>query len=152
MKYKQTIIPSVTISANKNLANYIKSYYSQNLQGRSVVNKSIGITINFTSVGKNELSYGRALYAKKAAIVQCLYQLMEVAEYSNFGNRKPTDKKNVIGYLNFKGKARINGKIEYVRIAVLFKTDGKAYYNHEINIIKKVNGPGFEDSTSNTDH
>ena len=139
-KYKQTEIPKVTIIENRDLGKYMSKFYAENLQGKSVVNKDLGMTITFTSVGKNEISYGRALYAKKAAIITCLEKLMEVAEYNNFGERKETDKKNIIGYLNFKAKVLINDKLENVRITVQFKKDGKMYfkpyYNHEINIKK----------------
>jgi len=62
---------------------------------------------------------------------------MEVAEYNNFGERKSTDKPSVHGYFNFKAKVIINGKLEHVRISVLFKNN-KAYYNHEVNIIKQT--------------
>ncbi len=135
-KYKQTYIPSVNILTHKDLREYVKNEYTKHIQGKIIVNKHIGLTIYFGSDGKNELSYGRAIYAKKAALVQCLPQLLEVAEYNNFGPRKVTDEKNVFGYANFKAKVKINNIIEHVRITVRVKANGKAYYCHEINIIK----------------
>ncbi len=137
-KYKQTEIPSVNVQIHENLSSYIRLYYHKHLQGKTVINKHLRMPIFFGAIGKNELSFGRALYAKKAAIVQCLESLMEVAEYNNFGERKPTDKPSIHGYFNFKAKVIINGKLEHVRISVLFKNN-KAYYNHEINLIKKNN-------------
>jgi len=134
-KYKQTVIPSVSIEAYTDLSAYIRNYYLEHLQGKTVINQHLQMPIFFGSVGKNELSYGRALYAKKASVVQCLETLMEMAEYNNFGERKPTDKPSVHGYFNFKAKVYIDGKLEHVRISVLFKNN-KAYYNHEINIAK----------------
>jgi len=134
-KYKQTVIPSVTIEAYTDLSTYIRNHYLEHLQGKTVINQHLQMPIFFGAVGKSELSYGRALYAKKAAVVQRLETLMEVAEYSNFGERKPTDKPSVHGYFNFKAKVFIDGKLEHVRVSVLFKNN-KAYYNHEINIIK----------------
>ncbi|MCL2417142.1 MAG: hypothetical protein FWD02_04320 [Bacteroidales bacterium] len=49
--------------------------------------------------------------------------------------RKPNDKTNVVGFMNFKGKVRINGTIQNVRLSVMLRTDGKFFYNHEVNII-----------------
>jgi hypothetical protein len=135
-KYKQTEIPKITITDKKDLVKVVKEYYSANLQGKTVVNKDLEMTIHFTSIGKGELAYGKALHAKKVAVIKCLEKLMEVAEYNNFGERKETDKKNVVGFLNFKAKVEIDGVIENVRISVLLKKDGRAYYNHEVNIKK----------------
>jgi len=135
-KYKQTEIPEVNIIEPKNRIKFIKDFYAKNLQGKMVVNKDILLTIRFTSMGKFELAYGRAPYANKIAVLQCIDKLLEVAEYSNFGQRKETDKQNVLGYFNFKAKVKINGKKEHVRISVVLKKDGKAYYNHEVNAIK----------------
>ena len=36
----------------------------------------------------------------------------------------------------FNAKVRIDGKIEHIHIAVIVKTNGKAYYSHEVNIKK----------------
>ena len=137
-KYKQTVVPQVSTEEvdYRNRVKSIKDFYTENLYGKSVVNKDLGITIHFNSIGKNELAYGRALYAKKVAILKCLFELLEVAEYNNFGRKKDTDKETVLGYLNFKAKVIINDKIENVRINVLLKKNGKAYYNHEVNIKK----------------
>ena len=137
-KYKQTVIPSVNEPMVKHLGKYVKSYYEENIQGHSVINEHLGITVSFTSVGKGKIAYGgKKLYVKKVAVVQCLLELMRVATYNNFGIRKPDDKSNVVGFLNFKGKVRINGKIENVRLSVMLRTDGKFFYNHEVNIIPK---------------
>ena len=46
-KYKQTVIPSVKIIQKKNLSAYIRKEYSENVQGKTVVNKHIGLTIFF---------------------------------------------------------------------------------------------------------
>ena len=135
-KYKQTEIPTITITDKKDLVKAVKDYYTENIQGKIVVNKALGIPIHFASDGKWELAYGRRLYAKKVAILKCLPELVEIAEYNNFGQRKETDKKSVIGYLNFKAKVKMNDKIEHVRISIVFKTNGKYYYNHEVNTKK----------------
>lgn len=136
MKYKQTIIPSVKSSYSENNSAFIKKFYAENLQGKKVKNKHLGIDIYFTNKGKSELAHGRATYKKKVAVMKGLLKILEVAEYNNFGQRKSTDKQNVLGYYNFKAKVNIDDKIENVRISILITTDLKAYYNHEVNIIK----------------
>jgi hypothetical protein len=139
-KYKQTHIPKVSTEGidYRDRAKFIKDFYAKNLYGKSVVNKDLGITIHFNSIGRNELAYGRALYVKKVAILKCLLELLEVAEYNNFGRKKDTDKETVLGYLNFKAKVIIDDKMENVRINILLKKNGKAYYNHEVNIKNKT--------------
>ena len=124
-KYKQIEIPCVNIIEPENRVKFIKNFYSENLQGKMVINKDILLTIRFTSIGKYELAYARAPYAKKIAVLQCLEKLLEVAEYNNFGQRKETDKQNVLGYFNFKAKVKIEGKLENVRISVVLKKMGK---------------------------
>jgi len=135
-KYKQTEIPCVSIVRKGDLAQYVKQYYKKNLQGKTVINKHLNVRILFTSLGQGKVAYGGRKTMKKAAIIQCLDKLMEIAEYNNFGVRKPTDPQSVLGYLNFKAKIKINGIVEYVRITVLIKKNGKMYYNHEINLVK----------------
>jgi len=135
-KYKQTVIPSVVVAKKKDLAQYVKRYYKENLQGKTVVNKHLNVRISFTSFGQGKIAYGGRKTMRKAAIVQCLDTLVEVAQYNNFGIRKPNDPPSVLGYLNFKAKMKVNGIIEHVRISVLLKKTGKLYYNHEINFIK----------------
>lgn len=143
MKYKQTLIPSVTTNPKENNIAFVKDYYSKKLQGKTVRNKHLGIDIRFNATGKGELAFGRAIHKKKTAVLKCLYQLLEVAEYNNFGQRKATDINSVLGYYNFKAKIKIDGKTEYVRISVLITTDLKAYYNHEVNIIKNRRNSGI---------
>lgn len=73
---------------------------------------------------------------KKVAVLQCLDKLAEVAEFNNFGNRKNKDSQVIKGYLNFKAKVFIDGKLEIVRLSFVVQHDGKFYYNHEVSIIK----------------
>ena len=68
--------------------------------------------------------------------MRILPELVEYALYNNFGKRKLTDNDEVLGYLNFKGRCRINGKTENLRIAVQFQRQAKFYYNIEVNIEK----------------
>jgi len=65
------------------------------------------------------------------------YDLIKYAEYNNFGNRKRNDTRHILGYLNFKVKAKINNQYKFLRITVIIANTGKFYYHHEINIYKK---------------
>lgn len=62
---------------------------------------------------------------------------MQLAEYNNFGKPKPNDPKTLQGYLNFKVKCKVDRVIKTYRITVLLYKNNKAFYNHEMNIIKK---------------
>ena len=76
------------------------------------------------------------MYLEKAETVKMILDLVRVAKYNNWGSPKITDKKYVVGYLNFKAKGKIDGKVFNFRIAIQLRKDGNLYYNHEINIIK----------------
>jgi hypothetical protein len=110
-----------------------KEYYKKHLQGKTVTNKDKNIDVQFTSDGLGKIYRGATINAEKASIVQILDELVENAEYNNFGERKETDKKNILGFLNFKAKAKIGNKTCNVRISVKCKTDGNTYYSHNIN-------------------
>ena len=101
-----------------------------------IVNKDLGITIEFSNTNARKASFGGAMYLKKMVAINDLPLLLRVAEYSNFGERKETDNPEVIGFLNFKAKMVIEGKNEYVRIDVQFCRGGKFFYNAEINKIE----------------
>ncbi len=130
-------IPSVTsIWGNvktKDLRNAVVKYFQEHYKNKEVFNKDIGITIKISIKSGRKTAYGEAMYPKKAELVRILPELIEIAEYNNFGNRKPTDSKDIIGYLNFKSKCYLDGKLEHVRIAVQFQRGGKFYYNIEVN-------------------
>jgi hypothetical protein len=49
------------------------------------------------------------------------------------GGRKPTDGNFVIGYLNFKAKVRIDGKLEHVHLIIRVRNTGKFHYSMEVN-------------------
>lgn len=115
------------------LRGLIKEYYKTNLQGKSVLNQDRRIWIQFTSDGLGKLYRGSTMNPIKASAIKILDKIVEQAIYSNFGERKTTDKQNVIGFLNFKSKAIIGGILYHFRVSIKFKTDGKAYYSHTIN-------------------
>jgi hypothetical protein len=135
-KYKQTFVPealSFPVKTEQELKQAIKSFYKEHIQGQTILNKDVGIKIRFTSDGLGKMSEARRIGRVNAAAVQILMSMLENAEYSNMGQRKATDKENVLGYLNFKAKVKIDDKVYHFRMAVKLKTDMKAYYNHTVN-------------------
>lgn len=139
-KYKQKVIPSVTTPKSWEGLNIrdtrlkIKEYYQNNIQGKSVVNKHLGLKIIFTAQGKGKLSRGGSIYPNKAVATMILLKLLENAEYSNFSKPKNTDPNTMVGYFNFKAKAYIDGVLKHFRIATIFyQEQGKLFYNLELN-------------------
>ena len=106
------------------------------LAGKKVENADTGITVEFSVTNARKLARGGAIYLKKASLVDILPELVSVAEYSNFGQRKETDNPEVLGFLNFKAKCLINGNTEHVRLSVQFCRRSRFFYNVEVNKIK----------------
>jgi len=142
-KYIQHIIPETKSIWNNitNIADVRKAvyeYYRLNIMGETIINKDKGHKILFTNKpGGRKIAFGGSFYKQKAEAVKIITGLMKEAKYNNWGSPKKTDKKYVIGYLNYKAIGKIDGKIYYFRIAVQLRKDGNMYYNHEINIMKK---------------
>lgn len=137
-KVVEIIISEKIKSAKRSeLPKLAKEYYIDYVSGKSIINAHKGFKISFTGQGQNKIAHGSALYAKKVATIKYLPEILENAVYSNFSHRKAKDPKELIGYLNFKGKCKIDGRIEYLRLACLFYSATKIFFNHEINIIKK---------------
>lgn len=118
------------------LRRYVLDYYKNNLKGKEVINLDTGITIHFSMTSGRKTAMGEAMYQKKAEMVRILPELVKYALYNNFGKRKPDENEEIIGYLNFKGRCKLDGKIQNVRIAVQFQRSAKFYYNIEVNMIK----------------
>lgn len=137
-KYKQKVVPETSYFTAKSmkLSEAVKEFYKNNLQGKTIVNKHIGISICFTSDGLGKVTQHRKIGQINAAAIKIIDKMLENAEYSNFGQRKETDKQNIIGYLNFKATAIIEGEKRHFRISLKLKTDMKAYYNHTVNRYK----------------
>ena len=141
-QYKQAIIPEVATKewtglplsvTRKKMLDYYKKHYT----GKRVINKDIGIAVEFERAGSKKTSYGGYLYPKKACLVEVLDQLIRHAEYSNWGERKATDPDYVIGFLNFKVKVRINGALKHVRLVIRVRNTGKFHYSLEVNVWEK---------------
>lgn len=117
------------------LRKIVYQFIKNNFVGKIIRNEDTGINVQITVSSGRKTAYGEAMYLKKAAAVQILPNLIRCAKYNNFGKKKPTDAKNVIGYLNYKCKCKIDGKSECLRLAIRLQNDGKFYYNIEINKI-----------------
>lgn len=140
MLKKYAFIPEINEELNglskAELRKYILDYYKKHLKGIEVINKDTGITIHFSMTSGRKTAMGEAMYQRKAEIIRILPDLVKYALYNNFGQPKEKDSPEIIGYLNFKGRCKINDKIENVRIAVQFQKQAKFYYNIEVNTIK----------------
>ena len=118
------------------LRRYVLDYYKHYLKGKEVINKDTGITIHFSMTSGRKTAMGEAMYQKKAEMIRILPELVRYAIYNNFGKRKHDESEEIIGYLNFKGRCKIDGKTENLRIAIQFQRSAKFYYNIEVNMIK----------------
>jgi hypothetical protein len=141
-KYKQTVIPEVStkewsgmsaFETRKKVFNFYKSHY---LNNKNIRNKSLNILVSFDRVGAKKTSFGGHVYPKKACLIEVLNELIRYAEYNNFGERKPTDASNVVGFLNFKAKVCIDGKIEHAHLVITLRNDGSFHYSMEVNVWK----------------
>jgi hypothetical protein len=45
-----------------------------------------------------------------------------------------TDGRNIIGYMNYKVKINVEGKIQTFRIVIRMTNEGKYYYNHSVRV------------------
>jgi len=141
-RYRQQIIPAIISPPGfkhkpvAELRKYVLDHYNTCVRGKTVKNQSSGWEIRFSGAGLRKITKGSALYPNKAITVLVIDKLLEAAEFNNFGQPKPSDPKELAGYLNFKVKCRIDGVV-YPRIAVLlYRKDGKIFWNHEVSIKK----------------
>ena len=138
-KYRQNIIPKSETPEEwkslklQQLRAVIFDHIKKNYSGMVITNVDTGLPIIISVTSARKTAFGEAIYFKKAAATLMLPELIRYAEYNNWGNPKPTDGPNIIGYLNFKCKCQIDGKKENIRLAVQFQKGGKYYYNIEIN-------------------
>ncbi|MCL2682624.1 MAG: hypothetical protein FWE63_03935 [Bacteroidales bacterium] len=138
-KYKQTIIPEVHTDEWETLSVYesrqkIFDYYCKHYKGKkNVINQHLGICVKFNQRGARKSSFGTGIYPKKKCLVEILDKMIEYAKYSNWGERKTTDPIDVIGYLNFKVKVKIDKKTEFIHLVIQVTNGGKFHYVQEIN-------------------
>jgi hypothetical protein len=137
-KNVQKTIPVVSTEKWKHLPKneLVKNAYDlyvSKLSGKEVINADLGIAVKFTKWTAKKTTKGSALYYKKAAVIEVLGDLVQYAEFSNWGNRKNSDKDSVIGYLNMKVKVEIDGILEHIHLVIQVKNNGKFQYTMEVN-------------------
>lgn len=140
MKYSQKRIPSITTPQSwkdadtKTLRTLVKQFYTSNIQGKEIRNLHTGLLVRFTDSGKAKTAKGGTLAIDKATVVMVLLELMEVAEFNNFGQPKPTDVSTLLYYANFKAKVMVNGATKHIRLSTrLIERQGCMHYSLEIN-------------------
>lgn len=106
------------------LRKYTLDYYNQNLKGKTVEIKNHLKEVSFVTNAGKKIARG-VMYKEKAAVIKSLETLIKNSTYNNWGNRKPTDSNDVLGYLNFKSKLTIDGKKRHVRISIVLDRQRK---------------------------
>ncbi len=114
-----------------------KQFYNEKLHGKSVVNKDKGITVEFSSVGRNHVLYARNAGFEKLIAIFKLPEIVANAKFTNFKNPDQRDPAQVVGFMNFKCTVKINGKAQYFRVVVRLSKAGKFFYDHSVRINKK---------------
>ena len=100
------------------LKRFTLNYYEKFLKDRKIAIKNSLKKVQFINKAGRKIAYGGSMYSAKAAIIEHLEEIIKNSTYNNWGNRKPKDHKDVLGYLNFKSKVKIDGEKRHVRISV----------------------------------
>lgn len=108
------------------LRKFTLDYYNQHLKGKKVAIKNHLKEVSFTANGGKKLH--TPMYSAKALVIEHLENLIKNSTYNNFGTRKSTDSKDILGYLNFKAKLSIDGKKKHVRISVILDSQRKTKF------------------------
>jgi hypothetical protein len=103
----------------------------------SVKNKDKGITVRFSSVGRNHVLYARSAGFEKLAAIFALTDMVENAKFTNFKNPDPRDSLQVLGFMNFKCAVAVNGRQLHFRVVVRVATSGNFFYDLSVKVIKK---------------
>ena len=100
-------------------------YYNLFLKGNSVTIERYLKEVVFTNKAGRKIALGEAMYSAKASVISHLKTLIKNSTYNNWGDRKNSDGKDVLGYLNFKSKLTIDGEKRHVRISLVVYRDRK---------------------------
>jgi antirestriction protein ArdC len=115
------------------LRKFTLDYYKKFLEGKELAIKNSLKKVEFTTKGGRKIAYGGPMYSAKAVVLDHLEELVRDSTYNNWGDRKANDKKDVLGYLNFKSKLEIDGEKRHVRISiVVFKNRKTLLKNFDI--------------------
>jgi|GEM_PF-4428096 len=105
------------------LRKFTLDYYKKFLNGKTVLVEKTLHQIDFVNRSGGKIARGGAMYKEKAAVIERFEELVKKSTYNNWGDRKNTDTKDVLGYLNFKSKLTVDGKKRHVRISVTVYKD-----------------------------
>ena len=100
-------------------------YYNLFLKGDSETIERHLKEVVFTNKAGRKIALGEAMYSAKATVIAHLKTLIKNSTYNNWGDRKGSDGKDVLGYLNFKSKLTIDGEKRHVRISLVVYRDRK---------------------------
>jgi len=121
------------------LRTFTMKYYNLYLKGDSATIEKYVKEVVFINTAGRKIAYGEAMYSAKAAVIAHLKTLIKNSTYNNWGERKASDGKDVLGYLNFKSKITIDNKKRHVRISlVVYKDRRTELKNVEVGKNKKV--------------
>lgn len=109
------------------LRQFTLEYYKKYLKGKELPADDFLSAIKLTDAAGRKIAKGGSMYSEKAAIVEKLEDLIKSSTYNNWGDRKETDPKSVLGYLNFKSKVTIDGVKRHVRISIIVTPDRKTH-------------------------
>ena len=138
-KYPETDTQRFKKMKVSELRTFTMKYYNLYLKGKSETIEKYLKEVVFINTAGRKIAYGEAMYSAKAAVIAHLKTLIKNSTYNNWGNRKQSDGKDVLGYLNFKSKITIDNKKRHVRISlVVYKDRRTELKNVEVGKNKKV--------------
>lgn len=138
-KYPETDTQRFKKMKVSELRTFTMKYYNLYLKGKSETIEKYLKEVVFINTAGRKIAYGEAMYSAKAAVIAHLKTLIKNSTYNNWGNRKQSDGKDVLGYLNFKSKITIDNKKRHVRISlVVYKDRRTELKNVEVGKNKKM--------------
>ena len=138
-KYPETDTERFKKMKVSELRTFTMKYYNLYLKGDSATIEKYLKEVVFINTAGRKIAYGEAMYSAKAAVIAHLKTLIKNSTYNNWGDRKASDGKDVLGYLNFKSKITIDNKKRHVRISlVVYKDRRTELKNVEVGKKKKV--------------
>ena len=117
---------------NAELREVMRKMYLEKYCGKHIVNLNTGITILFDREGAKKTTKGGSMYAEKAALITILDEICRHGVLLSIGNRKPTDKPKVLGYLNFKADVWVDDRLKLVKFSARIMKDGSFHYHIDI--------------------
>lgn len=141
-KYPETDTDRFKKMKVSELRTFTMKYYNLYLKGDSATIEKYVKEVVFINTAGRKIAYGEAMYSAKAAVIAHLKTLIKNSTYNNWGDRKASDGKDVLGYLNFKSKITIDGKKRHVRISLVVYKDRRTELKN-VEVGKNKNVPHF---------